>query len=401
MNQQGKIPAMFLIVGIIAVLVGVAVIFFIFSSSTTLHIYFDNVDKASKSKIMSLINERDDFLVVESLSSENADLYFSYTNPTLYANENIEFSLDNLVLLPSAMRNLGLDIENKRVGVALQLDHPELLIKKELLSVEDGEIILPLLSEISDILRSKAKDNYFPLMIAGAEDASLFDALKLLIISMTGKHGYTQLIDTINSGTYEPIEEIQLDTDTTLEDVLSIFTLWQSQGILHHEWIRFDYKTAASFLEDDLTSAAFLRLSRHRQLSQDTLKHYEAIPFPEIENSIYARDIAMVPLFCSIPSTANVEITKLESLIDSFLEADFQNSLSFASGLGPVNSNSQTLDKQASDVRFWAASSGRIIPIQSGLYNYSIDISKNIISETDNVYSAFLDKVREYLILNR
>lgn len=401
MNQQGKIPAVFLIVGIITVLAAVAIILFIFSSSTSLHIYFDNVDKASKSKIISLLHDRDDFLVVESLTPENADLYFSYTDPVQNIDEKLEFSLENLVMLPSAMRGLGLDTANKRVGVPLQLDHPELLIKKDFLTVKNDEIVLPLLSELADIFESKAKENYVPLVIAGAEDASLFDALKLFTISMTGKEGYAQLIDTIKSGGYDQIENIQLDSDTTLGDVLSILKAWQSQGVLHNEWIRFDYNTAISFLEDDLTSAALLRLSRHRQLPQNILKHYEAIPFPEIEDSIYARDIGMVPLFCSIPSSADIEVSKLESLIDSFLEADFQNSLSFASGLGPVNSNSQTLDKQASDVRFWAASAGDIVSIQSGLFDYAIDTSNTINSESDNEYTKFLAKIREYLILNR
>lgn len=44
------------------------------------------------------------------------------------------------------------------------------------------------------------------------------------------------------------------------------------------------------------------------------------------------------------------------------LEAALQDRLGRLTGLAPVNSTAHTIDREADDLRYWAASSGRVLP---------------------------------------
>lgn len=356
---------------------------------TRIEIYFNDIEDFSKKQVITYFESLEKVKVKISDSLEESDLIFSYTNPLLNSDNLKPFNGVNVSVLPSSMRALGVTDDKNRIGLPLQLDHIELLFKKSLINFEDGKETFSTIGELEEILLNHAEPGFYPLMIDGKSNSSLLDLIYLLSVSYYGAEGYYSLTEYINNGSIKDLSQIK--------DILDLLIKWRREGILHSEWLNFDSEVVLSFLEDELSIATILRLSEHRKLPLPILRQHEAIPFPLFKETIYASDIPMPTMFCSILSDSKLKGDKIDFLLSGLVDNDFQKTLTFASGLAPVNSTSSVMDKQANDVRFWAAASGKIVPIKNVYHSYS---NNSLDIDTTN-YDIFLNKVREYLLVNR
>lgn len=376
---------------IVAVIVTAILLTFLLliGRATKIGIYFYDVEDFSKKQIITYFESLEKIKVQINDNLEKSDLIFSYTNPLLNSDNYKSINDVNVSVLPTSMRALGVTDNKNRIGLPLQLDHIELLFRKSLIDFEDGKETFSTIGELEEILLSHVEPGFYPLMIDGKSNSSLLDLIYLLTVSYYGAEGYFSLIEYIEDGSTDDLSQI--------EDVLNLLINWRKAGILHSEWLNFDSEVVLSFLKDELSIATILRLSEHRKLPLPILRQHEAIPFPLYKETIYASDIPMPTMFCSVLSDSKLKNEKIDLLLSGLINNDFQKNLTFASGLGPVNSTSSVMDKQANDVRFWAAASGKIVPVKNVYYSYSND---SLDIETVN-YDNFLNKVREFLLVNR
>jgi len=282
--------------------------------------------------------------------------------------------------MPGSMQNLGID-EQRKLAYPLQLNHIELALDKERFQGENMSLDL-----LEKALAEEASNRFFPLVVAGGEEEGLLDFIFLLHVSLGGSPSLTSLCNAIESG--ESFDQMmEGEEGKTLSTVLELLVRWRKAGILHPEWYRFTYQDRTDFIEQGLSAAMILRLSEHRLLPQRLISSFEAYPFPPKGPASLAGDIYAPPLMVAMLSESPRK-REMEKLMFSLLARDFQKELCFFSGLAPVHSTVETLDKQASDLRFYAAAS-RSIAVESPVLN------------EESPYRAFLKDLRTYLIANK
>jgi len=182
----------------------------------------------------------------------------------------------------------------------------------------------------------------------------------------------------------------QLKTDGNLNEpltaALSHLRELRALKILHPEWLQFSHNDVRTFMEDDLAGIVITTMEEHRNRDFNTIKDFISVPVWTIREPGQSGD-----LLCPIQLAGYRGDTPTDealTVLELMMTREFQETLNFKTGLGPVNSNSLALDKQSSDLRYWAAASQEIIPYFPG--------SKSI-----STYSSYLGEVRNYLIANR
>lgn len=282
--------------------------------------------------------------------------------------------------MPGSMQDLGI-YRQQKLAYPLQLDHIELALNKSRFQGENMSLDL-----LEKTLAEEASNRFFPLVVAGGEEEGLLDFIFLLHVSLGGSPSLTALCNAIESG--ESFDQIMEDEEgKTLNTVLELLIRWRKAGILHPEWYRFTYQDRTDFIEEGLSGAMIIRLSEHRMLPQRLISPFEAYPFPHKGSVSLSADIYTPPLMVSLLSESSRK-EEMKKLMFSLLDRDFQKELCFFSGLAPVHSTVETLDKQASDLRFFAAAS-RSIAVESPILN------------EESPYKAFLKDLRSYLIANK
>lgn len=297
-------------------------------------------------------------------------------------------------LLPSSLRLRGL-LNNKRYAYPLELDHVEIAFRKDFFAQKGfptGERLMSL-AELEGALTALAGANFYPLMIAGADDTSLLDAVSLLTLSLGGSQAVSTLVDLIknndfsnNDNDFSTIVNTELAEDLSLNKVLERLAAWKKKGILHPEWLKFSREEVFNFVEDELTAALIMRLSIHRTYPLSIIKKFSESPFPFAgrENSA-AGIIAPLHIVSSMKSS-NFK-AEADKILVNLLRTDFQKKLTHFTGLAPASATAETLDKQASNLRFWGAASRKII---ESLASASFLVA--------HAQKAFAEEIRNYLI---
>lgn len=373
-------------------------LFFIKEESKKVTILFYNVGQMQSNAIIELLKsdelnitydsyQKDVLPLNELLEVNNYDLIFSNEYREVMANNHLLTKINaNMGVTSSTIRGLGM-VKNKRFALPLEIDHVELAIKKDVyreLYIDENSIIN--IDELNSSLVKRTSPVFFPLMIAGADDLSLLDSLSLLTVSFCGKNGFNTLLEAVESKSFDEILKLDLGNSNTLKIILNQFIEWEKNEILHNEWLKFTKDTVYSFAKDNLTSAIIMRLSEHRDYELDIISNFQAVKFPSTLDKKYATDILAIPLVAAIPKNSKSNNNK--ELIKLCIQDNFQKKFTYSTGLSPIHSNIVPMDIQASDVRFWIASSNSIIP---PVYH---------ISEKDKNVVNFLKKVREYINTN-
>ena len=126
---------------------------------------------------------------------------------------------------------------------------------------------------------------------------------------------------------------------------------WPSEGITHPAWFNGQQSDLIYFAHDDQVGVFFTFLKDHRNISYETIRKYEAFVMPPVSSSTEYGLIA--PAISCMLLTKN---SNSKRYLAEFFTEETQTELSNLTKLAPVHSHAQAYDRQADDVRYWAAS---------------------------------------------
>ncbi len=246
--------------------------------------------------------------------------------------------------MPTSLRN--------KKCVPILLDHCELAYSKTV--VQNTTENLP--SSFPTFLNylSQAKNQVFsPFFCAGADDRILTAFVGSLIEAMGGIKAYKNLITELKNGTeFEELLDKDLGSpNVTLRSVLDMLKSWPKDGLTHPAWFNGQKNDLIYFAEENHIGVFFTFLSDHRNIQYGTISKFESFVVPPASSTIEYGIIA--PAISCMLLTDN---SNCKRYLGEFFTEDAQMELSNLTKLAPVHSRAQAYDRQADDVRFWAAS---------------------------------------------
>ena len=289
--------------------------------------------------------------------------------------------------IPSSERKLGI-VNGKERMLPLLYDHYEVSFLKE--TAKKSGAVPEDWNTFMRYLHTDTSGTYvIPFFAAGADNRSLLAFVGALADALTGSDGYGHLTalvkDTasLDSVIDEPFGTLSDGkTAVNLRYVLDLIASWQKAGIMHKTWFNGSGADAASFMKDTITSAVFMPLSEHRTFPLRTVYPYESSHFPI--NANITNHALIAPAIVLISYSKNPLFTET---IGSLISVQTQEELSNVTQLAPASSRAGAYDKEADDVRFWAAAY-RGGPVPDLL---------NAAFESDTKAAVFAEEIRKYL----
>jgi len=274
-------------------------------------------------------------------------------------------------LMPSAIAKAG-TVDGRRCTVPLLLDHYELAFYRTYRN--NAKLELPqTLPEFETYLSTIKQYAQYPLIAAGSDDQTLCAFVTALTEAMYGTEGYEKLINELQTSAA---------LDGILAEPLAKIRQWQKDGLLHPMWYQAADRDIETFMNDHRLGILFMPLSEHRTKPLVLIKYYDSIQFPV--NNIIKDHAVIAPVIEGMVFRSK---TNEQTILEHLLFTDTQEKLSDASLLAPVSSRAEAHDRQADDVRYWAAScSGGPVP----------DAATAAFRDRNQV-KLFADMIRKYL----
>lgn len=300
--------------------------------------------------------------------------------------EKKRFDSDVFNKLPKSIRRAEKNI------LPVLLDNYEIAYSKNLLKELDYKIPTNLV-ELDDLLKKCKSHVFSPFFCAGKDNKTLFALISCFVESFGGKKSYEKFVEVISSEknlSFEELLDVQLNEgekngEFTLRDILDLFKNWQQNEIIHPNWFSATKSDLTYFLQEEQIGVIFLPLSEHRTIDRKLISKFEVSRFPVINQRI---DHCLIA-----PSVVAIKNTKNEAFdyfIENLVNDKVQTQLSKNSKWGPVSLKSQSYDRQADDVRFWASScKGGQTP---DLYNAVFQLDKKRGEELANQIRSYLSQ---------
>lgn len=278
--------------------------------------------------------------------------------------------------MPSSLRN--------KKCVPILLDHCELDYSKDVVSKTTENIPSSLPTFLNYL--NQAKNHVFsPFFCAGADDRILTAFVGSLLESMGGIKAYKNFITELKNGTdFEELLDKDLGSpNVTLRSVLDMLKSWPKEGLTHPAWFNGQNNDLIYFADDNHVGVFFTYLKDHRNIQYQTISKYESFVVPPASSTIEYGIIA--PAISCMLLTNN---SNCKRYLAEFFTEDSQAELSNLTKLAPVHSRAQAYDRQADDVRFWAASCpGGALP----------DIYLAVYQRNPTAFAEFARNIRNYV----
>lgn len=163
--------------------------------------------------------------------------------------------------------------------------------------------------------------------------------------------------DTSDADSITQLLDKYLTSKTPLETAVSELNELLKLGLLSKQSLIFTKSEMNFYESNELSAINFTKLSEHRMIKKEALQNYESIYIPSVEFTPERKFAAE-----QISFTCLKRPKKCLHLIERLSNAQ-QNELATQTGLCPVQKDCQVPDQQASDVRYWLASSkGPVLP---------------------------------------
>lgn len=201
---------------------------------------------------------------------------------------------------------------------------------------------------------NQAKNQVFsPFFCAGADDRVLAALIGCLVEANGGVTAYNNLIKELKDGTsFDVLLDKKLcSADFTLRSILDMLKSWPAEGITHPSWFNGQQSDLVYFAHDDQVGVFLTFLKDHRNISYETIRKFESFVMPPVSSTTEYGIIAPA-ISCMLLS----KNSNSKRYLAEFFTEDAQTELSNLTMLAPVHSHAQAYDKQADDVRYWAAS---------------------------------------------
>ncbi len=229
-------------------------------------------------------------------------------------------------------------------------------------------------------VQRSAPQTGYPFAIAGGDDTTLLLFLSALIESFYGKDGYMKFVEILNENQVQTeedflelvqkplIESENKTTQSTVENLFEIVHTWKQWRYIHPEWMHLTEKDILDFIDLERPAMIFMPLSFHRTVPFNKIRHYTTSWFPAGQSSV-SRSL-VIPTVLGIPLTNKTvedendtaKAINAQSILAELTTTNIQGTLSDTAELAPAHSTAQALDKQASDLRLWAAASDSLLP---------------------------------------
>ncbi len=314
---------------------------------------------------------------------KNTDLLITRhtLNSDILSQEAIEFDSNILNNFPQTIKNTGLH-NNKLCAIPLALDHFEISYNNKLLRVfGDGNHIRDIkqLEEFARFSKEKAPESKFPFVVAGGDDSTALLFISAITEALYGKEGYDELIADIQN----------LDETPMLDKVLEDIKKWEQAEFIHPNWLEITNDKLLTYIELEKPAVIFMPLSFHRTIPLTDIRQYTTSWIPCAQNlesrSLILPTIIGVPLNNKLIESSNNDSQNInaEIILKKLASQPVQEIITEKTKLAPTHSTAQALDKQASDVRLWAAASKQALP------------SIEEVFKTDTEVKQFADWLRE------
>ncbi|HPA11485.1 MAG TPA: extracellular solute-binding protein [Treponemataceae bacterium] len=257
-------------------------------------------------------------------------------------------------LLPTTIRNAGSSGKNV-YALPILLDHFELACSKAILSRNNASEPKSI-SEMLETARKVKTKRVWPIICAGSRDQDLLLLVGTLMHTQYGLDAYRLLVTEIRKGS--PFDTIL--SETRLADVLETLLSWRRDRLLHPQWLEMTGEDLAAFMRFDNAVFVFMPLSARRNLDPKTAEKYTSIAVPpEVKASSYP---LTAPVYAGMRIRNELFADAAEQFLYSLVQEEAQIRLSRDTGLAPANAKAPVNDKQAYDVRYWAAASRVLVP---------------------------------------
>ena len=256
-----------------------------------------------------------------------------------------------LETMPTALRN--------KKCVPILLDHCELAYYTKTLK-ETGLEIPASFKDYQAFLNAAKSKVFSPYFCNGAEDRIMIDFIGALVMAQGGLKAYNKLIDELRiNNSLDAVLDVKLDEkECTLRSILDMLKNWPNEGLTHPSWYNGRGNDLLFFAEDAQLGSFFTLLSEHRKIPYNVIKNYESAMFPV--NVSPANYGLIAPALSGMLLSDN---SNAKRYIANFFTEETQTEFSDKTNLAPVHSRAQAYDRQADDVRFWAAScAGGAVP---------------------------------------
>ena len=331
----------------------------------TVNIAFYGLDEKMQEMLKKQIPQEEDIILNFDVLSDfdtalvksKYDMLFTWRGEVTDSLTKVAEDIPSRVLdvMPNSLSRAAR--ENKCVPIIL--DHCELTFSTEIIKKLGGEIPMSY-TALEQYLESAKAYVFSPFFCNGAEDRIMIDFIGAMILAKGGLSAYNKLIEELRKT--ESLEQV-LDFDCdgkgcTLRSVLETIRQWPNKGYTHPAWFNGRGNDLVYFAEDKNLGCFFTLLSEHRKISYNIIKDYTSSLFPPDQSASNYGLIAPAVSCMLLSDNSNCK-----RYIANFFTEEAQEELSNLSNLAPVHSRAQAYDRQADDVRFYAAScAGGAIP---------------------------------------
>ncbi len=289
---------------------------------------------------------------------------------------------DSAETMPSkVLETMPRSLRNKKC-LPIVLDNCEFAYDSEVLK-KLGKSIPVSFTDFNDFLTSAKGAVFSPFFCNGAEDRILIDLTGALVMSKGGLSAYNKLIEELRKAeNLESVMDIPLDNSSlTLRFLLDMLKTWPREGLTHPSWYNGIGNDLLFFAQDKQLACFFTTLSEHRKIPYNVIRNYESALVPAEVNADNYGLIAPALSVMLLSDNANCK----RYVAELFTE-EAQMYFSDKTGLGPVHYQAQAYDRQADDVRFWAAScaGGAVPDLYLAVYQRKPDQLKEICAEIRN-----------------
>ena len=335
-----------------AVLIPIAAI-----NSKTVKVAFYGVDErvqdAVKAQIAAMDLRRAKYTVLDAGSElpqnlkKSHSLLIAKNSLALKAAENNFIPVDEGLFeaFPTSIRKAPLQDGGRRF-VPILLDHFEIsyyeVVQKKL-GLSSPRSYGGLLRYL-DAIKGSVE---IPLACAGSDDSELLAFVSAMAQSLFGAEDYKKALAVLR----ETAALNKNDLPEAITRVLDEIKAMQEKGLLYPQWTKVTARDLRYFMQERKLGAAAMHLSARRGFEYNLIKYFDSNFFPQYDNRV-ERGLIAPQIVAALLSPKKEAALILGQLVS----ADAQSELSNISLLAPVASRAESVDRQADDVRFWAAS---------------------------------------------
>ncbi len=274
-------------------------------------------------------------------------------------------SLDLLSPMTTSCKNTAViqsqEDQHKVKALPLYTDHLEISIDKVQASIYGKNINT--WEDIESFALNRQSVFEHPVVFAGKDPETLIDILGAITESFYGEKEYQKAVDLIKIQEDEKFnarriaKRLTQDSEAPLTKSVSVLRNWYHKGLIHPNIFQLEKKDVKAYVKAKLVCMVLMSFSDHRDFDPTVMRRFTSIYFPSQIPGIHRRFTG--PVTYAVPFEASQEI---QDLCSRLVNDRTQELLSRETGMAPVLSRCRVPDKQAYQVRYWIAGSGKPLP---------------------------------------